>query len=108
MAIAKRSRTQLATQRFDYAPAPESTDHVKLEKRYDRFIGGRMVKAPSQKRFPTITPATEEKLSEVVEADAVDVDRAVKAASKAFASWSRFGPSRRPRSLFRLSRSLQE
>ncbi len=108
MAIAKRSRTQLATQRFEYAPAPESTDHVKIEKRYDLFIGGRMVKAHSQKRFPTINPATEEKLSEVVEADAVDVDRAVKAASKAFDSWSRIGPSRRARYLFRISRILQE
>src|SRR5216683_1423231 len=108
MAIAKRSRTELATQRFEYAPAPESTDHVKIEKRYDLFIGGRMVKAHSQKRFPTINPATEEKLSEVVEADEVDVDRAVKAASKAFDSWSRIGPSRRARYLFRISRILQE
>ena len=108
MAIAKRSRTELATQRFEYAPAPESTDHVKIEKRYDLFIGGRMVKAHSQKRFPTINPATEAKLSEVVEADEVDVDRAVKAASKAFDSWSRIGPSRRARYLFRISRILQE
>src|SRR5204863_366082 len=108
MAIAKRSRTELATQRFEYAPAPESTDHVKIEKRYDLFIGGRMVKAHSQKRFPTINPSNEEKLSEVVEADEVDVDRAVKAASKAFDSWSRIGASRRARYLFRISRILQE
>src|SRR5206468_2769562 len=108
MAIAKRSRTELATQRFEYAPAPESTDHVKIEKRYDLVIGGRMVKAHSQKRFPTINPSNEEKLSEVVEADEVDVDRAVKAASKAFDSWSRIGASRRARYLFRISRILQE
>src|SRR5207247_8195546 len=108
MAIAKRSRTELATHRVEYAPAPESTDHVKIEKRYDLFIGGRMVKAHSQKRFPTINPSNEEKLSEVVEADEVDVDRAVKAASKAFDSWSRIGASRRARYLFRISRILQE
>src|SRR2546421_5263099 len=108
MAIAKRSRTELATQRFEYAPAPESTDHVKIEKSYDLFIGGRMVKAHSQKRFPTINPSNEQKLSEVVEADEVDVDRAVKAASKAFDSWSRISPSRRARYLFRISRILQE
>src|SRR2546430_3157024 len=108
MAIAKRSRTELATQRFEYAPAPESTDHVKIEKRYDLFIGGRMVKAHSQKRFPTINPSNEEKLSEVVEADEVDVDRAVKAASKPFDSCSRIGASRRARYLVRISRILQE
>src|SRR5207244_1351811 len=83
---------------------PEWIDHVKIEKRYDLFIGGRMVKAHSQKRFPTINPSNEEKLSEVVEADEVDVDRAVKAASKAFDSWSRIGASRRARYLFRISR----
>ena len=108
MAIAKRARTELATQRFEYAPAPESTDHIKIEKHYDLFIGGRMAKAHSKKRFPTINPANEEKLSEVVEADEVDVDRAVKAAAKAFGSWSRIGPSRRARYLFRISRILQE
>src|SRR5213595_1955572 len=108
MAIAKRSRTELATQRFEYAPAPESTDHVKIEKSYDLFIGGRMVKAHSQKRFPTINPSNEEKLSEVVEADEVDVDRAVKAAGKAFDSWARLAPSRRARYIFRISRLLQE
>src|SRR5882762_48620 len=108
MAIAKRSRTELATQRFEYAPAPESTDHVKIEKRYDLFIGGRMVKAHSQKRFPTINPATELKLAEVAEADAVDVGKAVKAADTAFTSWSRMAPSRRARYLFRISRLIQE
>ena len=36
----------------------------------------------SGKYFDTINPATEEKLSEVAEANAADVDKAVKAASK--------------------------
>src|SRR4029077_14334281 len=48
------------------------------------------------------------KLSEVVEADEVDVDHAVKAAAKAFESWSATAPSRRPRYIFRISRILQE
>ena len=90
-----RARPELAKQVFEYAPAPESTDHIKIEPHYDLFIGGRMVAAHSKKRFPTINPATEEKLSEVVEADEIDVDKAVKAAGKAFDSWSRLAPSRR-------------
>src|SRR5207302_2013272 len=72
------------------------------------FIGGRMVEAHSKKRFPTINPATEKKLAEVVDADEVDVDRAVKAAGKAFDSWARLTPARRARYLFRISRLLQE
>src|SRR6266478_374907 len=108
MAIAKRAPAELAKQTFEYAPAPESIDHVKIEPRYGLFIGGKMVAPHSKKRFPTINPATEQKLSEVVEADEVDVDRAVKAADKAFDSWSRMAASRRARYIFRISRILQE
>src|SRR5437879_13201409 len=108
MAITKKQPAELARQVFEYAPAPESIDHVKIQPRYGLFIGGRMVRGCGQKRFPRINPASEEKLSEVVEADEVDVDRAVKAASKAFDSWSRIGPSRRARYLFRIARLIQE
>ena len=108
MAIAKKQPTELAKQTFEYAPAPESIDHVKILPHYGLFIGGKMVQAHSHKRFPTINPATEQKLADVVEADEVDVDRAVKAADKAFVDWSRLSPSRRARYLFRISRLIQE
>src|SRR5438445_8465353 len=108
MAIAKRGAADLAKQTFEYAPAPEAVDHVKIEPRYGLFIGGKMVAGHSRKRFATINPANENKLSEVVEADAVDVDKAVRAADRAFDSWSRLAPARRARYLFRISRLLQE
>ncbi|TMD99268.1 MAG: aldehyde dehydrogenase family protein [Chloroflexi bacterium] len=108
MAITKKQSAELATQVFEYAPAPEAIDHVKIASRYGLFIDGRMVDAHSKKRFPTINPATEKTLSEVAEADEVDVDRAVKAASKAFESWSHLSASRRARYLFRISRLIQE
>jgi aldehyde dehydrogenase (NAD+) len=108
MAITKRQSTDLAKQVFDYAPAPEATDHITIQPRYGLFVGGRMVEPHSKKRFPTINPATEQKLAEVAEADEVDVDRAVEAAGKAFTSWSRLTPARRARYLFRISRLIQE
>src|SRR3989454_9992889 len=108
MAITKKQSAELARQAFEYAPAPEAIDHVKIQPRYGLFIGGRMVEAHSKKHFPTINPATEKTLSQVVDADEVDVDRAVKAAGKAFDSWARLSPSRRSRYLFRISRLLQE
>src|SRR5207247_445188 len=108
MAITKKQSAELAKQVFEYAPAPEAVDHVKIQPRYGLFIGGRMVDAHSKKRFPTINPATEKTLSEVTDADEVDVDRAVKAASKAFDSWARLPASRRARYLYRISRLLQE
>ncbi len=108
MAIAKKQPTDLAKHVFEYAPAPEAIDHIRIQPRYGLFIGGRMVEPHSKKRFPTINPATEKKLAEVAEADEVDVDRAVKSAGKAFDSWARLAPSRRARYLFRISRLLQE
>jgi len=108
MALTKKQTAELAKQLFEYAPAPESIDHVRIQPRYGLFIGGRMVEPHSKKRFATINPATERKLAEVSEADEVDVDRAVKAAGKAFDSWGRLAPSRRARYLFRISRLLQE
>src|SRR6266576_2390244 len=108
MATTKKQSAALAKQVFEYAPAPEAIDHIKIQPRYGLFIGGKMVAAHSKKHFPTINPATEKTLSEVVDADAVDVDRAVKAAGKAFDSWARLAPSRRARYLFRISRLLQE
>src|SRR5712692_2506543 len=108
MAIAKRQAAELATRTFEYAPAPEATDHVRILPAYRLFIGGRYVAAHSKKRFPTVNPANEEVLSEVVEADEVDVDRAVAAASKAFERWSSLRPAQRARYIFRIARLIQE
>jgi aldehyde dehydrogenase (NAD+) len=109
MAMAKRGAGELAVQApFEYAPAPEATDHVRIAEEHDLFIGGRFVPAHSRRRFPTVNPATEEVLAQVSEADEVDVDRAVEAASRAFESWSRLPAARRARYVFRLSRLIQE
>jgi aldehyde dehydrogenase (NAD+) len=108
MAITKRQAAELAKQTFEYAPAPEATDHIRIQARYGLYVGGKMVEPHSRKHFPTINPATEKQLAEVAEADAVDVGHAVAAAGKAFVSWSRMSASRRARYLFRISRLIQE
>ncbi|MDQ6743557.1 MAG: aldehyde dehydrogenase family protein [Candidatus Dormibacteraeota bacterium] len=109
MAIVKRPAEELAKpQPFEYAAAPEATDHVRIADTYDLFIGGRFVPAHSKRRFPTVNPATEEVMAHVAEADEVDVDRAVTAANDAFRSWLRLAPGRRARFIFRLSRLIQE
>src|SRR5438445_10978234 len=108
MAITKKQSDALAKQVFEYAPAPEAIDHVKIQPRYGLFIGGRMVEGHSKKHFPTINPATEKKLAEGVEAGEVDVDRAGKAASKAFDSWAPLAASRRGRFVVRTCRVTQE
>jgi aldehyde dehydrogenase (NAD+) len=108
MAIAKRMALAPRSPVFEYAPAPEAVDHVRIAPRYDLFIGGRFARAHSRRRFETVNPATEEVLSEIAEADEVDVDRAVAAAAEAFRSWSRLPAAHRARYVFRLSRLIQE
>ncbi len=94
---------------WDYAPAPESTDHVSLEKRYGLFIDGEFVAPQKGRYFDSINPATEEKLSRVAEAGAADVDRAVKAARRAYRNaWSRMKPAERGKYIFRIARIIQE
>jgi aldehyde dehydrogenase (NAD+) len=94
---------------FDYAPAPESRDIVRLEERYGLFIGGEFVEPRSAEFHPSISPATEEPLAEVAYAGAEDVGLAVEAARDAFANgWSDLAPSERAKYLFRIARILQE
>ena len=42
---------------WDYAPAPEATDHVKIDPKYGLFIGGRWVTPRSGKFFRSGYPS---------------------------------------------------
>jgi len=94
---------------WDYAPSLEATDHAKLASRYNLFIGGKFVEPHSKRWFETINPATEGTLAEVAEADAEDVDRAVKEARRAYdKSWRKLAASERAKYIFRIARLIQE
>jgi aldehyde dehydrogenase (NAD+) len=94
---------------WEYAPAPESTDIVRLDDRYGLFIDGKFVEPKSGKRFTTINPATEEPLAEIAEAGAEDVGLAVDAARDAYADrWRDLPGSERAKYLYRIARQLQE
>jgi len=92
---------------FEYEPAPESTDVVRIAASNGLFIGGEMVEATGG-AFPTVNPATEEPLAEVGRANADDVDRAVRAARRAFTRWSRMPGRERAKHLYRIARIIQE
>lgn len=74
------------------------------------FIDGQWQGAVSGKTFATINPATEETIADVAEGDAADVDRAAKAARKAFESgpWSRMDARDRGKLLYRLADLIEE
>ena len=69
---------------WQYSPAPESIDHINLKTKYDLYIGGEFVAPESGRYFDTVNPATEECIAKVADANEADVDKAVKAARKAY------------------------
>ena len=88
-----------------------------LDKRVTEFlrnpkqmlIDGKWVAAASGKTFPTYDPATGEVLAHVAEGDHEDIDRAVKAARRAFETgrWSKITASERGRLLWKLGDLLE-
>jgi acyl-CoA reductase-like NAD-dependent aldehyde dehydrogenase len=73
------------------------------------FIGGEWVDAASGRTFETRDPATGQVLTEVAYGEAVDVDRAVRAARAAFeGEWSLWTPAQRQRLLFRIGEAIYD
>jgi aldehyde dehydrogenase (NAD+) len=95
--------------KWNYAPAPESKSHIKLQPRYSLFINGKFVAPHSGKYFNSINPATEEKLAAIAEGDAHDIDRAVQSARRAFqTTWGKMPGRERGKYLYRIARLIQE
>ena len=94
---------------WSYAPAPESTDHISIKKKYDLFINGKFEKPVKGKYFETINPATEEKVADIAEASVEDVNKAVKAARVAYDKvWSKMPGKERGKYIYRIARMIQE
>ena len=95
--------------KWDLSPSPEGTAHIKIKDQYDLFIGGKWVKPESGKYFNTVNPATEKVLSKVADASSKDVDKAVKAARKAYNEvWSKMPANERGKYIYRIARLIQE
>ncbi|GHE10705.1 aldehyde dehydrogenase family protein [Klenkia taihuensis] len=93
---------------FEYAPAPESRSIVTLRSHYGLFVDGEFTDGGGAP-LKTVNPATEEVLGEVAVGTDADVDRAVRAARKAFTRvWGPMRPADRGKYLFRIARLLQE
>ena len=95
--------------RWDYAPAPEAHSHIQIKPRYELFINGRFVRPKTGKYFASINPATEEKLAEIADANARDVDLAVQSARRAYRNvWGKMSGRERGKYLYRIARLIQE
>lgn len=99
--------SQLGGLRYD--DAPESSAIAKIKKEYGLFINGTFTSPKDHQSFSTINPATEEKLAQISQASAKDVDTAVQAARRAYDKvWSKTTGAERAKYLFRIARIIQE
>ena len=92
---------------------------AQLDPSVDRFvkapvrkmlIGGKWVEAASGKTFPSVNPADDSELARVAEGDAEDVDRAAKAARRAFdeGPWPHTTPAERERLLLKVADLVEQ
>ncbi|MFL6125218.1 aldehyde dehydrogenase family protein [Actinophytocola sp.] len=93
---------------WEYAPAPESRDIANLKPSYRMFVDGEFVEGAGEP-LKTVNPATEEVLAEVSTASREDVDRAVKAARRAYDRvWGRMPGAERAKYIYRIARVIAE
>ena len=79
-----------------------------LDKVYKLLIGGEWVEAEGGKTFEAVSPANGEVLASCALASKQDVDKAVKAAWKAFSSWKKTSPTERAAFLLKIADLIDE
>ncbi len=94
--------------KWEYSPAPESTEIVDIKDTYDLFIGGKWVAPLSGEYMKTISPSTEEVLAAIPVAGDEDVNAAVLAARAAMKPWQKLSGAERSKYIFRIARLIQE
>src|SRR3984893_1540889 len=98
---------------MEYGPAPEDPkealswlDHH--GRRFGHFIGGAWQQPEVGGYFETTDPSNGEKLADVAQGSAADIDAAVRAAGAALPKWQTLTPHARARYLYALARPTQK
>lgn len=85
---------------------PRTTDFISRPQQM--YIDGQWVESVSGRRFDTVDPATEQVITTVPHSDAEDVERAVRAARRAFEDgpWPTMTPAERQRMIWRIAEGI--
>ena len=98
---------------MDYGPAPEDPREAlawldRHKRRFGHFIHGAWQAPHAEKYFDTIDPSTTEKLADIAQGSAADIDVAVKSARNALPQWQSLSNHARARYLYALARQIQK
>jgi aldehyde dehydrogenase (NAD+) len=107
MSVMEKFRT------MEYGPAPEDPKESLVwldanKRRFGHFIGGAWKASAEGKYFETIDPSTGEKIAEIAQGSAGDVNVAVKAARGALKGWQALSGHERAKFLYALARQVQK
>jgi aldehyde dehydrogenase (NAD+) len=98
---------------MEYGPAPEDPKESLLwldarQRKFGHFINGKFQAPVEGKYFETSDPGTGEKIADVAQGSAADVDAAVKAARAALPAWQKLSGHQRAKFLYALARQVQK
>ncbi|HEU0368068.1 MAG TPA: aldehyde dehydrogenase family protein, partial [Candidatus Acidoferrum sp.] len=98
---------------MEYGPAPEDPKESLLwldrhQRRFGHFINGKFQPPSEGKYFETSDPGTGEKIADVAQGSAADVDAAVKSARAALPAWQKLSGHQRAKFLYALARQVQK
>ena len=98
---------------MDYGPAPEDPLEAlawldRHKRRFGHFLNGAWQAPLEAKYFDTTDPSTGEKLADVAQGSAADIDAAVKSARSALPAWQSLSNHARARYLYALARQVQK
>jgi aldehyde dehydrogenase (NAD+) len=98
---------------MEYGPAPEDPKESLVwldrhSRRFGHFINGEWHAPIAGQYFETADPSTGEKIADVAQGSAADIDAAVKAARAALPRWQALKPFDRARFLYAMARQVQK
>src|SRR6267142_2615480 len=98
---------------MDYGVAPEDSGLSlawldQFKRRFGHFIAGAWTAPAQGQYFETSDPSIGEKIADIAQGSAADVDAAVKAARTALPQWQALTPHARARFLYALARQVQK
>src|SRR5690242_15158385 len=107
MSVVEKFRT------MEYGPAPEDPKESLLwldrhQRRFGHFINGAWRAPAAGQHFETADPSTGEKIADIAQGGAADIDAAVKAARAALPAWQALRPFERARFLYAIARHVQK
>jgi aldehyde dehydrogenase (NAD+) len=97
---------------MEYGPAPEDPKDALLwldrhQRRFGHFLNGAWREPVEKHYFDTNDPATGEKIAEIAQGSAADIDAAVQAARNALSGWQTLSGHERARYLYAMARAVQ-